>query len=168
MLGGSRGERKLEASRTRIEPKVAIDKMCRKGRECLHWRRDGGRRDGGRLRDAKEGKGEAFGLAKWGSEHGRHWASGRAGCRQGEQGKSEADEEAGETERRGMWEGEKSRVQERDVEGEGRYLCGARGGAVRGRESDGAPYPIRKAAVSGCSDSEFCITRRQKGSPTRL
>ncbi len=30
--------------------------------------------------------------------------------------------------------------------------------AVRGRESDGAPYPIRKAAVSGCSDSEFQIT----------
>ena len=59
-----------------------------------------------------------------------------------------------------MWEGEKSRVQESDVGGEGLYLCGARGGAVRGPESDGAPYPIGKAAVSGCSDSEFDITIR--------
>ncbi len=60
------------------------------------------------------------------------------------------------TERRRCGRGiEKSRVQERDVGEEGLYLCGARGGAVRGRESDGAPYPIRKAAVSGCSDSVF-------------
>ena len=29
---------------------------------------------------------------------------------------------------------------------------------MRGRESDAAPYPIRKAAVSGCSDSMFYIT----------
>jgi hypothetical protein len=29
---------------------------------------------------------------------------------------------------------------------------------VRARGFDGAPYPIRKDAVSGCSDSKFCIT----------
>ena len=57
-----------------------------------------------------------------------------------------------------MWEGEKSRVQETDVREEGLYLCNARGGAVRGRESDRALYLIRKAAVSGCSDSTFKIT----------
>jgi hypothetical protein len=55
--------------------------------------------------------------------------------------------------------GRRSRVQERDVGEEGLYLCGARGGAVRGRESDGAPYPIGKAAISGCSDSMFDITK---------
>ena len=66
MLGGSKGERKLEAE-TRVKPKVAIDEMHRKGREYLDWRRDG-RRSG----DAKEGKDEASGLAKWGSECGRH------------------------------------------------------------------------------------------------
>ena len=89
MVGGSRGERKLEAG-IRVEPKVAIDEM-REGRECLDWQR-GGRR----LGDAKEGKDEASGLAKWGSERGRHWAS---GLQTRGQGKSEADEEAG-TERR--------------------------------------------------------------------
>jgi hypothetical protein len=61
-----------------------------------------------------------------------------------------------------MREGEKSRVQERDVGDEGFYLCGGCGGTVRGRESDGAPYPIRKAAVSGCSDSVFYITTRNR------
>jgi hypothetical protein len=30
---------------------------------------------------------------------------------------------------------------------------------VRVRESDGALYPIGKAAVSGCSDSMFKITK---------
>jgi len=34
--------------------------------------------------------------------------------------------------------------------------------ARRGHESDGAPYPIRKAAVSGCSDSMFDITLKYK------
>jgi hypothetical protein len=68
---------------------------------------------------------------------------------------------ANEMRRQGPSEGDegerKSRVQERDVD-EGLYLCGGRGGAVRARGSDGAPYPIRKDAVSGCSDSEFYIT----------
>ena len=62
------------------------------------------------------------------------------------------------TERRRCGRGRKSRVQERDVGEEGLYLYGAGGGAVRGRESDGAPYPIGKDAVSGCSDSMFNIT----------
>jgi len=70
--------------------------------------------------------------------------------------------EAKEMRRQGPSEGDvggrKSRVQERDVGEEGLYLCGARGATVRGRESDGAPYPIRKDAVSGCSDSMFSIT----------
>ena len=153
MLGGSKGERKLEAE-TRIEPKVAIDEMYRKGRECLHWRCDGGRRDVRRLGDAKEGKDEASGLAKWRSERGRHWAS---GLQMREQGKSEADEEARDR-AKGMWEGESREYKKGTSERRGLYLCGARGGAVRGRESDGAPYPIRKAAVSGCSDSKFEIT----------
>ena len=97
---------------------------------------------------------------KWASERGRHWAS---GLQTREQGKSEADEEVGGGDRaKAMWEGEKSRVQERDVGEEGLYLCGGRGGAVRGRESDGAPYPIRKAAVSGCSDSMLNITEGRK------
>jgi hypothetical protein len=55
----------------------------------------------------------------------------------------------------------KSRVKEGDVGEEGLYLCGGRGGALRGRESDGALYPIEKAAVSGCSDSEFSFTVAQ-------
>ena len=76
---------------------------------------------------------------------------------EGGQGESEGNEEAG-TERRRCGRGRKSRVQERDVGEEGLHLCGARGGAVRGRESDRALYPIRKAVVSGCSDSEFDIT----------
>ena len=54
--------------------------------------------------------------------------------------------------------GRKSRVQERDVGEEGLYLCEGRSGAVRGRESDGAPYPIGRAAKPGGCDSEFCIT----------
>ena len=53
--------------------------------------------------------------------------------------------------------GGKSRVQEKDVGEEGLYLCGGRGWAVRGRESDGAPYPVTNAAVSGCSDSMLNI-----------
>ena len=40
----------------------------------------------------------------------------------------------------------------------GAHLRGGRGGDVRGLESDGAPYPIREAAVSGCSDSMLNIT----------
>lgn len=32
---------------------------------------------------------------------------------------------------------------------------------MRGRKSDGAPYPIRNAAVSGCSDSMFSITKKK-------
>ncbi len=57
-------------------------------------------------------------------------------------------------------EGESREYKKGTSERRGLYLCGARGGAVRGRESDGAPYPIRKAAVSGCSDSMFKITIR--------
>jgi hypothetical protein len=34
-------------------------------------------------------------------------------------------------------------------------------GRARG-QFDGALYPIRKAAVSGCSDSMFCITYEKK------
>ena len=54
--------------------------------------------------------------------------------------------------------GRKSRVQERDVGGEGLYLCGGRCGAVRARESDGALYPIGKDAIPGGCNSMFCIT----------
>ncbi len=157
MVGGSRGERKLEAG-IRIKPQVAIDEMHRKGRECLDWRHDGKR-----LGDAKEGKDEASGLAKWGSERGRYWAS---GLQMREQGKSEADREARDR-AKAMWEEEKSRVQGRDVGEEGLYLCGARGGAVRGREPDGAPYPIGKDAVSGCSDSMFNITNYKREADLR-
>jgi hypothetical protein len=56
-----------------------------------------------------------------------------------------------------MREGESREYKKGRRRGRG-YLCGTRGGAVRGRESDGAPYPIRKDAVSGCSDSMFYIT----------
>ena len=95
--------------------------MYRKGRECLHWQRDGRR-----LGDAKEGKdeAEASGLAKWGSERGRHCAS---GLQTKGQGKSEADEEAGGQAKAMMGGGRKSRVRERDVGEEGRHLCGGRG-----------------------------------------
>jgi len=57
-LGGSKGERKLEAE-TRVKPKFVIDKMYYKGREYLNWQRDG-RRSG----NVKEGKGEVSSLAK--------------------------------------------------------------------------------------------------------
>ena len=72
--------------------------------------------------------------------------------------------EAKEMTRQGPSEGDeggrKSRVQERDVGEGGLYLYGGHGGTVRGRESDRAPYPIRKAAVSRCSDSMFWFTLR--------
>ena len=57
-MGGSKGERKLEAE-TRVKPKFVIDKMYYKGREYLNWQRDG-RRSG----NVKEGKGEVSSLAK--------------------------------------------------------------------------------------------------------
>jgi len=42
------------------------------------------------------------------------------------------------------------------------------GRTVLGREFDGAPNPIRKAAVSGCSDSMFDITKESNGSSMQL
>ncbi len=108
------------------------------------------------LGDAKSGKDEASGLAKWGSERGRHWVGGLQ--TKGAGGKRKEVRRQGRV--KGMRDREKkSRVQERDVGEGGLYLCGARGGAVRGRESDRAPYPIGKDAVSGCSDSVFYIIK---------
>ncbi len=57
-----------------------------------------------------------------------------------------------------MREGESREYKKGTSERRGLYLCGARGGAVRGRESDGAPYPIGRAAKPGGCDSVFYIT----------
>ncbi len=78
---------------------------------------------GGRSRDAKEARTRH---PAWGNGGRSAGDIALAGCRRGEgAGKSEADEEAGGTERKAMWEGEKSRVQERDV-GEGGSIYAAR------------------------------------------
>ncbi|KAK3998020.1 hypothetical protein QBC44DRAFT_354462 [Cladorrhinum sp. PSN332] len=48
-------------------------------------------------------------------------------------------------------------------ESEGLYLCGGRGGTVRGRESVGVPYPIRKDSIPGGYNSMFHITHCTQG-----
>ena len=111
--------------------------------------------DGMQLGDAKEGKDKASSLAKRASERGRHWL---ASCRM-----KGATGEAKEMRRQGPSEGDVGEGESREYkkgtsERRGLYLCGARSGAVRRRESDGAPYPIGRAAKPGGCDSVFCIT----------
>lgn len=58
-----------------------------------------------------------------------------------------------------MREGESREYKKGTSERTWLYLCGGRGWAVRGRESDGALYPIGRAAKPGGCDSEFYITK---------